>query len=91
MEVVEVSMAAIFLIPSHDDTGRVHTINGIRECSFATVGDLESALRKAHIEPKRHRTELQELGHGRGVRLSVSEAQRNAFFSEDHGEISNIV
>ena len=80
-------MAAIFLTPNHDDTGRVHTINGIRECCFATVGDLESALRKAHIEPKRHRTELHELANGRGVRLSVSEAQRNAFFSEDHAEI----
>lgn len=57
-----------------------YTINGIRECRFATVGDLKSALWKAHIEPKRHMTELHELGKGRGVRLSVSEAQRNAFF-----------
>jgi hypothetical protein len=82
MEVFEVSMAAIFLIPNHDDTGRVHTINGIRECCFATVGDLKSELWRAHIDHKRHKTELHELSKGREIRLSVSEAQRNAFFSE---------
>lgn len=80
MEVFEVSMAAIFLIPTHDDTGRVRTMNGVRECCFVTVGDLKSALWKAHIDPKRHKAELQDLINGRGVRLSVSEAQRNAFF-----------
>jgi hypothetical protein len=73
-------MASIFLIPNHDDMGGVHTVNGIREQCFATVSDLKIALWKAHINPERHKTELRELTKGMGIRLSVSEAQRNAFF-----------
>jgi hypothetical protein len=72
--------AHIKLIPVHDDTGGVRTMDGAIQRYFATVDELKVSLMRAGIDHLRYRYELSQLAAGVPVELFVTSLQWSAFY-----------